>query len=326
MRPRQPCRLSVLFRSLGREGFLARRWPERPAWSHGAPARLGELRELGELDRVFDLASRSRSHLKAILAGRHHETNELDVNHAQALDLYDAGATIACNEIHRWHPPVADWASKLAQELGLPAHLCGCNLYMSPPEKGLAMHFDDHEVFVVQLAGRKRWRLAPNRAARFPTRNSGRCFSGELTLYASGRPPSRMPPGPTVEMKPGSVLFVPRGYWHTTRALEPSISLSFGIRPPTWLALLRDWLSFELIREVDWREPAWRAWTPDGEAPDPRWSAMRERLARLIEATPVADLAAAFPYARTVADAADAKAGARAGRAATRKARGIHGQ
>ena len=37
------------------------------------------------------------------------------------------------------------------------------NAYLTPPaERGLDIHFDFHDVFVVQLAGAKRWHVWPS--------------------------------------------------------------------------------------------------------------------------------------------------------------------
>ena len=34
------------------------------------------------------------------------------------------------------------------------------------------------------------------------------------------------------EASPGSLVYVPRGFWHATRCLEDSVSISFAVRPP----------------------------------------------------------------------------------------------
>ena len=47
------------------------------------------------------------------------------------------------------------FATRLAAELG---HPVPANAYVTPPSsRGFSAHYDVHDVFVLQLAGRKRW-------------------------------------------------------------------------------------------------------------------------------------------------------------------------
>ena len=253
--------LSLLFPNAGLDGFLRRQWPLRPLWSHGPVERLGGLGEMGDIGNVVALAVRSRMPMKAVFAGQHQESNVIAVEHFEVIDLYDSGATIACDGVHRWNDAVGIWMQRLASEVGVPEHTCGCNLYMSPLGKGLGMHFDDHEVIVVQLSGRKRWRFAENDTIKNPIVSSGAHFAAELAGSASARRRKRMPPGITIELKPGSALFLPRGFWHATDAREPSVSLTFGFRMPSWIELFRDHLTARLTLDEEWRAPAWHAFS-----------------------------------------------------------------
>jgi 50S ribosomal protein L16 3-hydroxylase len=251
--------LSLLFPNAGLDRFLARQWPLRPLWSHGPVERLGSLGELGEIGNVVALAVRSRMPMKAIFAGQNQESNVMAVEHFEVIDFYDSGATVACDGVHRWNQAAGIWMQRLAHELDVPEHTCGCNLYMSPLGRGLGMHFDDHEVIVVQLSGRKRWRIAENDTVKNPIVSSGKHFAGALARSANARRPTRMPAETTLELKPGSALFLPRGFWHATDAREPSVSLTFGFRMPSWMELFRDHLAARLALDENWRAPAWHA-------------------------------------------------------------------
>jgi hypothetical protein len=63
----------------------------------------------------------------------------------------------------------------------------------------------------------------------------------------------------TAEMKPGTVLFLPRGTWHYTEAGEPSLSLSITISPPTLLDCAMEQLRWLLLQDSAWREPLYGA-------------------------------------------------------------------
>ena len=65
------------------------------------------------------------------------------------------GATIVAQGLHHWWPPIARFCRNLEAELGHPAQ---ANAYWTPRDsQGLPVHHDTHDVFVLQIAGEKRW-------------------------------------------------------------------------------------------------------------------------------------------------------------------------
>ncbi len=67
------------------------------------------------------------------------------------------GATLVLQALHRTWPPLIRFGSDLAAELGHPVQI---NAYITPPEnQGFAAHYDTHDVFVLQVAGSKRWTI-----------------------------------------------------------------------------------------------------------------------------------------------------------------------
>jgi 50S ribosomal protein L16 3-hydroxylase len=59
-----------------------------------------------------------------------------------------------------------------------------------------------------------------------------------------------------VELTPSSLLFVPRGYWHSTRAAGESVSLNFTYSQPTWLDVVQDVVRRRLMTYEQWRQLA----------------------------------------------------------------------
>jgi len=283
--------LSALFPAITVDRFLNHYWTGRPLWSHGPVTRFGGLAELDGIGTILRVAVRSRIEMKAILRGTHHHSNEIPIDPSSAISLYDSGATIVCNGLHRWHQVVSAWTHSLTRQLRTPQDAGNCNAYMSPPGVGVGMHFDDHAVIVVQLGGRKRWRFAVNRTVTNPTANSGPDLADEVARYATRPAPRRMPPSTSVELGPGSALFLPRGYWHETDARQASISLTFGFRVPTWVELVRDHLSQRLVEDVRWRESIWDAWASGRRrmARD-HWLGLRENLMARLTSTTLDDL------------------------------------
>ncbi|MFD8217616.1 JmjC domain-containing protein [Streptomyces sp. NPDC059697] len=114
----------------------------------------------------------------------------------------------------------------------LAAHPHQVNAYASwTPTEGFGIHWDDHDVIVVQVEGAKRWRLyGPTRQA--PMHHD----------VAFPEPPPE-PPVADVVLNPGDVLYLPRGWWHAVTADQgtDSLYLTCGIGPDTGAHLI-GWL------------------------------------------------------------------------------------
>ncbi len=73
------------------------------------------------------------------------------------LELHDDGATVVLQGLQLTDPHLAKVSNNLALALDHPVQV---NAYLSPPAAhGLELHYDLHDVFVVQLEGAKRWRV-----------------------------------------------------------------------------------------------------------------------------------------------------------------------
>jgi 50S ribosomal protein L16 3-hydroxylase len=181
------------------------------------------------------------------------------VDSVQAAQLFALGATLAFNRLHRSSGLLGEWMRGLARELGIPPGWCHCSAYLSPAGSGLPKHFDPHAVIVVQVIGRKSWRLAPNTNVVHPMEGHyAPNLSPRTASYSVGRVTSTMPRrSQRVAMRPGSALFVPAAYWHTTRAIDASLSVTFGLQAPRWLDLVSEAVAERLEGIASWREPAW---------------------------------------------------------------------
>lgn len=134
---------------------------------------------------------------------------------ARIFRAFDEGATIVLQGMHRYWPPLSRFCRELELELG---HPCQVNAYVTPPgSKGLALHTDSHDVFVLQAFGRKQWDVhaSPAEAA------------------AGGRQPL------TTTLRPGDVLYMPKGTPHAAHTEETlSGHLTIGIHATTWSSLI----------------------------------------------------------------------------------------
>ena len=149
----------------------------------------------------------------------------------RVLQLFAGGSTVVLQGLHRLWPPIIDFVGRLATELG---HPCQANAYLTPPSsRGFSAHYDVHDVFVLQLAGAKRW--AVHRPVHpLPLRSQPWNQHAAAVKAAATEPP-------LIEtvLNPGDVLYLPRGYLHSATALgQTSAHLTVGVHTVTRFALV----------------------------------------------------------------------------------------
>jgi hypothetical protein len=208
---------------------------------------------------------------------------QISAREAAAASVQESTATLYLVGLQRSYPGLSLWSEGIAMPLEL-AHRNGLgevSAVMSDAGSGFRAHFDKNENFVVQIRGCKRWRLAHNSHVAAPTANYLEDALGEVGLY-SERLEEPVPEAATDEvvLEPGDVLYVPRGMWHETQALEGgSVSLSFTMITMTWADALLPALRRVLMRRTAWRDHARGVDWPAG-------STAREALQALLSELP----------------------------------------
>jgi bifunctional lysine-specific demethylase and histidyl-hydroxylase NO66 len=180
---------------------------------------------------------------------------------------FAAGATIVLQALQlHWHP-AALYCRGLEQRLGFPVQ---ANAYHTPASaQGFAIHHDTHDVFVLQVAGRKRWRVYEP-VVELPLKN-------QRWSPALGDPGD---PVAELTLAPGDTLYLPRGWPHeAATGGGESLHLTVGLHPPTRLDALRAALD-DCGEDVEFR----RAIGADGRLPE----ALLDRLAARLRPDAVA--------------------------------------
>jgi hypothetical protein len=143
------------------------------------------------------------------------------------------GATLVLQALHRTWPPLIRFGGDLARELGHPVQI---NAYITPPEnQGFAAHYDTHDVFVLQVAGSKRWTIhRPVIDDPLPT---------QTWEHRRAQVAARATEEPLIDtlLRPGDALYLPRGFLHSAVAQgEVSIHLTVGVHPVTAYDLAKE--------------------------------------------------------------------------------------
>jgi hypothetical protein len=178
--------------------------------------------------------------------------------------LAEQGVSIVVNWIGRLVPEIQAVNRMLERRLGCKVNT---NAYVSfSRDSAFKVHWDDHDVLVLQVVGRKRWRLY------------GHPYDNPVNGFAAfGKPeiPADQAAERELVMSPGDILFVPRGDVHKAVVEgENSVHLTIGLQPRlgheaiAWLArtaqaeeeiLRRDILPISSPAELDAQEAALRA-------------------------------------------------------------------
>lgn len=179
----------------------------------------------------------------------------------RVLAEFDAGATIVLQALHHTWEPLARFCRSLEQVLEHPVQ---ANAYFTPRDsQGLAVHHDTHDVFVLQIAGEKRW-LIYEPAFALPLKHQ----SYRKELGAPGAPVH------DIVLRPGDTLYMPRGWLHEAATSNTdSLHLTIGVNVYSWLDAVKAALE-ECAEDVDFRREA-----PGGiELADELVARLQERL------------------------------------------------
>jgi ribosomal protein L16 Arg81 hydroxylase len=154
------------------------------------------------------------------------------VDSAKVVEQLESGSTVVLQGLHRLWPPLIDFVRRAVDDIGHPVQ---ANAYITPTSnRGFDFHYDVHDVFVLQVAGRKRWVVhEPVHAHPLP--------SQPWTSYRD-RIAERVTDEPVIDtvLEQGDALYLPRGWVHAARALDTtSIHLTIGVSVATAIDVAR---------------------------------------------------------------------------------------
>ncbi len=278
--------LSELIAPLAPEQFLADYWGRKPVHIP-APAGSRRAAVIGweRLNQLLGIRSHwGPEHIKLLLnsaavppdfymdqvPGRGGARQLADP--AKVETFLAMGASLVADSVERIAPEVRALTDGLARQF---AARVDANLYCSfRGIQAFGSHCDLQEVFAIHCVGEKRWRIYANRAENPLEPLTGDDAQARID---AAKGPVLM----DVTLRPGDVLYIPRGYFHDALAsYTESLHLTIGITPHSGKLL------FELLQEMALRDPAFRAYLADaraqgGQALAAQLAAFGERLSEL---------------------------------------------
>jgi 50S ribosomal protein L16 3-hydroxylase len=242
----------ALLGGLSPKEFLRRHWQKRPLLVRRA---LPDFRGVIEKRALFGLAARNDVEARLVerRGSRWRVTPgplHLGKHRAGPRPGSQSGArrsshnwTLLVNGVNH-HRPAAE--ALLRRFSFLPqARLDDVMVSYAVPGGGVGPHFDSYDVFLVQGAGRRRWRIARPRPFRLVP-------GAPLKLIRDFRADEEM------LLEPGDLLYLPPGWGHDGIALDECFTCSVGFRAPRGAELAASFLDY--LHEHG---------LPDGEYRDP---------------------------------------------------------
>lgn len=261
--------LALLVAPLPVERFLAEHWRRAFTRLAGEPGRFDDLFGWDRLNRLFetvDLSARVRLVREGAVVERSDYLapgkSAQRIDPARMQQFLAAGHSLVVDHLELVDPGMADLAESLSRHFDA---RCWINLYATfSPERALALHWDDHDIFVVQLAGAKDWTV------------HGPTYPDPVRSSAFVAPAAEAEPLWSGRLAAGDALYLPRGLPHCAVAREgPSLHLAIALESPTgWH--FATWLAERLAEE-----PFFRGDLP---GPDARAAWLAEARRRLAQA------------------------------------------
>ena len=150
------------------------------------------------------------------------------------------GYTLVINSLERKNLKIAELCRNLEKQWYFTSNV---NLYAtSANTQGLDYHYDDQDVFIVQLEGEKLWRIYHERA-ELPL-DDGRYEEIDCTNT----------PYDEYKLRPGDVFYIPRGFIHEARALDSmSVHLTISVSAVRWTHFLELLIQASARQSLDLR-------------------------------------------------------------------------
>jgi ribosomal protein L16 Arg81 hydroxylase len=195
--------------------FITSFWQTKPgifrdAYSHADCLTLSGIVSLIERQAIRP------DRIRLLKEGAVYETPEVQSLNRHSLPrILDQGLTLNINAVETILPAVSDLCTGLSRELN---GWVSASVYLTPPSsRGLASHFDAHDVIVLQLQGEKDWQVF-GRQADQPAKSQNVQPIGSPLL--------------AVTLRQGDSLYVPRGFVHkVATTARHSLHITLGYHP-----------------------------------------------------------------------------------------------
>lgn len=238
------------FSNLVPDTFLTTTWGQRPLVLKGRPARFHELLSWQDVNGMLQKHRLEPPRLRLVRKGAFASKDEFlrydgpkvpFVVPEKLSQLLRDGYTLIVDAVD----DMVDGVMRLAEDFERALHeAVQVNLYAGWREQqGFNRHCDTHDVIVLQVYGKKYWRVYEG---------------GRAHPLKDDVAPNKQAPDTIVwegMLEDGDALYIPRGWWHEASGVgEVTLHLTFGIHQRTGVNLAH-WVADQLRASEEFRAP-----------------------------------------------------------------------
>lgn len=193
----------------------------------------GYFNDILSMDRLDSMLSEQALHFPKVKMVNYKEdidpsrySDDQDINPGKLVREYAKGSTIVFGGLHHNIQGLKLLTDNLGKEF---RQKFQTNIYLTPPQaQGFKIHYDSHDVIVLQIEGTKHWKIY-NQALELPMKmqpfEEGQYPIGDLSMEFT--------------MEPGDVLYIPRGIYHEALSTDKaSLHITTGLLGFTWADFL----------------------------------------------------------------------------------------
>jgi ribosomal protein L16 Arg81 hydroxylase len=227
------------------EEFLSSHRGKQPVYLPGAPDRYASLLAVEDIGQLLSRTVLGLGTVRVRLPeGRQVALDDfstpVDINRdrramkVQVLENYlKAGATLSVEHCESYLPSIHAMCCTLAE--AFVARVYATLFLVYAPERPCGLHWDDRDMFICQVAGRKNWPV-------YKPQYENPFLDPRRVTYKS--PVSEL--FQEFKLQAGDGLYIPRGWAHDPAAVDgSSVHVAFAIATPTGIDLL-DWIRADL--------------------------------------------------------------------------------
>lgn len=150
--------------------------------------------------------------------------------------LTESHWSLLVQAVNHWHPAAAELMQPFRALSDW--RMDDLMISFSVPDSGVGPHLDQYDVFIIQGAGRRRWRVGNN----------------DVVAQHSPHPDLlQVAPFEAIideVLEPGDLVYIPPGFPHEGYSLENSLNYSVGFRAPSGKELLSGFADYVLAQEL----------------------------------------------------------------------------
>ncbi|WP_135466704.1 cupin domain-containing protein [Crenalkalicoccus roseus] len=253
--------LAELLAPMPPEQFFAEYHDRQPLHLRGDPAKFASVLSWRQINRLLDMSHIWSAHsLQLVLDGTPVPPEQYCVRAtsrdndqvwqpvaAKVQDWVRRGASVVMNDVDSLTPGLAAVSAALE---GAGLGKAQANVYISwQSHKAFPAHFDTHDVWAVQVEGEKTWNIWEGRAewpiAHPVFRNLPQAHHEQAKRGLHAK----------VLLKPGDLLYLPRGWYHDALAEAPSsVHIAYGVHAPLGMDFLNI-LVERVLYDPEFRKP-----------------------------------------------------------------------